>query len=55
MIRECDDPRCRRIYVELAGEVTKLCPTCRAGMAPLSTLRGLPKGKRAEEPSAAKP
>ena len=51
MIRECDDPRCRRIYVELVGEVTKLCPTCRVGMEPLSTLRGGPKGK----PTPAKP
>ena len=51
MIRECDDPRCRRIYVELAGEETKLCPTCRVGMEPLSTLRAEPKGK----PTPAKP
>lgn len=49
MIRECDDPRCRRIYVELAGEVTRLCPTCRAGMAPLSTLRAEPR-KAADQP-----
>ena len=55
MTRICT--KCYRYWVSLDAEVTVIldqCPTCRAGMEPLSTLRGGPK-KREEEPLAAKP
>lgn len=39
MIRECDSSRCRRIYVSADTDPDGRCPTCRQGMAPLSTLR----------------
>jgi len=47
MTRICT--KCYRRWVSLSSEVTEIldqCPTCRAGMEPLSTLRAEPKGKR---------
>lgn len=38
MIRECDI--CHQVYVELRGEVTRVCAPCKAGMPPLSRLVG---------------
>lgn len=47
MTRTCANPKCRRAWSELWEEAGKppqlLCPTCRAGQKPLSTLRGGPK------------
>ena len=40
MIRVCSKPQCQRAYVLLEGENSALCPTCRAGMAPLLTTVG---------------
>jgi len=51
VIRVC--VKCYRRWVSLDAEVTVIldqCPTCRAGMAPLSTLRGESKGKPRPEP-----
>jgi hypothetical protein len=54
VIRICTRLECQRAFVVLDGEPEQgQCPTCRAGMKPLSTLRGLPK-KREEKPLAAK-
>ena len=39
--------KCYRYWVSLSVEVTEIldtCPTCRAGMKPLSRLVGGPKG-----------
>jgi len=44
LIRAC--AKCGRCWAPLAGEPPALlCPTCAAGMEPLSTLRGGPKRK----------
>ena len=40
MIRVCSNAQCQRAYVLLEGEQHTLCPSCRAGMAPLLTLVG---------------
>ena len=47
MTRTC--AKCLRAWVSLDSETTtilRLCPTCRAGQKPLSTLRGGPKGEK---------
>lgn len=51
-LRTCSNPKCRRAWSELWEEAGKppqaLCPTCRAKMEPLSTLRA--ESKRKPEP-----
>ena len=44
--------KCYRRWVSLSSEVTEIldtCPTCRAGMEPLSTLRAEPKKREPQE------
>ena len=55
MTRICT--KCYRYWVSLSAEATEIldtCPTCRAGMEPLSTLRGEPKRKQPKPPEPLK-
>jgi len=51
MTRTC--AKCLRAWVSLDSETTtilRLCPTCRAGQKPLSTLRAESKGEKRKAP-----